>query len=407
MKSRNHLLSALLVAALHAAIPAIAQDAPKAETLRPEIVKLVQEAQELVKAKQFPEALAKLKSADAIADRTPFENFTIERTRGPAASGAGDADLTADAFKKVIDSGRLPATEQLQLTEGVAANFYNQKNYAQTIVWTQRYLAAGGASDNAKLILLQSQFLTDDFASVTTTLKAQVAADEKAGRPTTELHLQMLAESSRKQNDMAGYAVALEKLAQVYPKPTYWAPLIDRIQRQPGFSDRYTLDVLRLQRATGTLTTAADYTLMAELALQAGLPAEASSVLEQGFSANVLGAGAQAAKHTKLRSQARSQAAADQKVLTESEAPALKAASGTALVNIGTNYLGQKDYPRSISLIEQGIAKGGLKHPEEAKLHLGMALQLSGDKAKAASVLKSVQGRDGGADLARLWTYLP
>ncbi|MEC5216834.1 hypothetical protein RCH09_001787 [Actimicrobium sp. GrIS 1.19] len=407
MKTRNHLLSALLAAALQIAVPAFAQDAPKAETLRPEIVKLVQEAQELVKAKQFPEALAKLKSADAIADRTPFENFTIERTRGPAASGAGDADLTADAFKKVIDSGRLPPAEQLQLTEGVAANFYNQKKYPQTIVWAQRFLASGGSSDNINLILLQSQFLSDDFASVTTALKAQVAADEKAGRPTTELRLQMLAESSRKQNDMAGYGVALEKLTQAYPKPTYWAPLLDRIQRQPGFSDRYTLDVLRLQRATGTLTTAADYTLMAELALQANLPAEASSVLEQGFAASLLGTGAQAAKHTKLRTQARNQAAADQKVLTESEAPAQKAASGTALVNIGTNYLGQKDYPRSISLIEQGIAKGGLKHPEEAKLHLGMALQLSGDKAKAASVLKSVQGRDGGADLARLWTYLP
>jgi hypothetical protein len=53
--------------------------------------------------------------------------------------------------------------------------------------------------------------------------------------------------------------------------------------------------------------------------------------------------------------------------------------------------------------MQQGIAKGGLKRPEDAKLHLGIAQVVAGD-AKAQATLRSVGGNDGTADLARLWS---
>lgn len=63
--------------------------------------------------------------------------------------------------------------------------------------------------------------------------------------------------------------------------------------------------------------------------------------------------------------------------------------------------MGQSD--KGISLIEQGIAKGGLKNAEDARLRLGLA-QLPRDRAKAARTLQAVKGNDGTADIARLWT---
>ena len=44
-----------------------------------------------------------------------------------------------------------------------------------------------------------------------------------------------------------------------------------------------------------------------------------------------------------------------------------------------------------------------LKRPEDAKLHLGIAQLVAGDKSKAQATFKTVQGTDGTADLARLW----
>jgi Flp pilus assembly protein TadD len=56
--------------------------------------------------------------------------------------------------------------------------------------------------------------------------------------------------------------------------------------------------------------------------------------------------------------------------------------------------------------MEAGIAKGGLKRPEDDKLHLGIAYLQAGNRSKAVQVLKTVQGSDGTAELARLWTYV-
>ena len=68
--------------------------------------------------------------------------------------------------------------------------------------------------------------------------------------------------------------------------------------------------------------------------------------------------------------------------------------------------IGQTD--QGVALIEQGIAKGGLKRPDDALLHLGLAQRRSTKaRPKAAATLRSVRGKDGAADIARLWLLLP
>ena len=73
-------------------------------------------------------------------------------------------------------------------------------------------------------------------------------------------------------------------------------------------------------------------------------------------------------------------------------------------MQVGYVYVTMGQVDKGIALIEQGIAKGGLKRPEDAKLRLGMAqLQSGKNKAKAVQTLRSVQGSDGAADIGRLW----
>ena len=73
-------------------------------------------------------------------------------------------------------------------------------------------------------------------------------------------------------------------------------------------------------------------------------------------------------------------------------------------MQVGYAYVTMGQVDKGVALIEQGIAKGGLKRPEDAKLHLGIAqLQSGKSKGKAVQTLRSVQGKDGAADLGRLW----
>ena len=65
------------------------------------------------------------------------------------------------------------------------------------------------------------------------------------------------------------------------------------------------------------------------------------------------------------------------------------------------------DYEKAIDLIQQGIAKDTLKHPEDAKLRLGVAMMQSGKmNQKAVAQLRTVQGTDGAPEIARLYSVI-
>ena len=179
----------------------------------------------------------------------------------------------------------------------------------------------------------------------------------------------------------------------------------DNSEKKPGFSDRLGLDVYRLQLATGNLTTTSDYMEMAQLAIQAGYAAEAKKAINDGFTVGALGKGAEADRHKRLRDLAEKRVAEAQKtaISAQDETDATAAKDGNAQVVLGEKLFAAGQTSRGVSLMEAGIKKGGLRRPEDAKLHLGLAQIQMGQKAKGIQTLKTVQGTDGVADLARLW----
>ena len=60
-------------------------------------------------------------------------------------------------------------------------------------------------------------------------------------------------------------------------------------------------------------------------------------------------------------------------------------------------------HERGLGVITQGIAKGGLRRPDDAQLHLGQVAWRAGKADAAKAAFSAVKGSDGAADLARLW----
>jgi hypothetical protein len=389
---------ALLLAALAGASPGLA-----AEAMRAEVGKPLQAAQDLLKTKKYNEALAKVREADAVSNKTPNESYTIERMRAAIATAAGDTGAAIKSYEAIIASGRLPAAEQLKMIQAVAGMHYQAKDFSKAVTWASRYLKEGGTDPQVRTLLVQAYYLNNDCTNVTKLLHLDSQAAEAAGRTPAEDQLQLMATCYAKQKDDAGYAGAIEKLLTYYPKKDYWVDLISRVQRKPGFADRLLLDVYRLKLASGNLNTAPDYMEMTQLALGDDFTGEAKKIVERGFSSNVLGTGTDAERQKRLRDLAAKRAIEGQTTLAQSEAEATGARDGTALVNLGFNYVGYGQFDKGIALMEQGIRKGGLKRPEDDKLHLGIAYVLAGQNAKAVQMFKTVKGSDGTADLARLW----
>jgi hypothetical protein len=386
---------------------ASADDAPAAapkDTVRPEVGKPLQAAQALMKDRKFKDALVKIKEAEAVPARTPFENFIIDQMRGSAAANDGQDDVAMSSFESVVNSGRLPPADQLKMVQAIAATYYNKlKNYPKAASWAMRYFKDGGTDPTMQDLIINSYYLNNEFAPAAAELKKLIDADEAAGRTTTEQHILLLLTCYQKVKNGAGASAMLEKLLISYPKKEYWDQAISHLVHKASFAERLDLDLLRLRLALGDLKHDSDYMDMGQLSLEAGFPVEAKKVVDQGFASGILGKGADAERHKRLQSLINKEATEDLKMIGSGDVDAEKAKTGDGLVNAGFNYVLNGKFERGLSLMEQGVKKGNLRHPEDSKLHLGIALYLAGDKAKAVQVLRSVQGADGTADIAHLW----
>jgi hypothetical protein len=396
MKTLHHLIAAVgLLMALTGA---------QAQTVRPEVGKPLQQAADLLKAGKGREALAKAREADAVSGKTAAEQLLIDRMKGAAAQRAGDSAAAIQAFESLFNSGKLSGAEQAQIAEQIAYAYSQQKDWARTSQWVQKAQAAGSTSAQLKQLQAYAQSQSGDYSAIAKESAAAVAAAEQAGRKPDEGDLLRLADAQQRTGQTQARAATLDKLLAYYPKKEYWSILLGQLPRKSGFSDRFSLDLFRLRLATGNLTKTDDYMEMAQLALQAGYAAEGKAVVEKGFASGALGSGAEGERHKRLRDLAVKQEAEVKAGIAKDEQEAVAAKDGNALVQVGYNYVTMGQYDKGIALIERGIAKGGLKRPEDAKLRLGLALLQSGkNKTKAVQTLRSVQGNDGAADLGRLW----
>jgi len=374
------------------------------ESLRPEIGRPLQAAQELIKGGKYREALVKVREAEAVGARNANETYLIERMRLAAASGAGDAETAARSYEALSGSGRISGPEKLRMIESIAGSYYRAQQYAKAMQWSQRYLREGGTSGAIRTMLIQSQYLSGDYAGAIKELMVEIQGAERAGSPPPEDRLKLLLNAASKQGDNNAYVFAMEKLVTYYPKKEYWVDLLSRMQRKQNFSDRLSLDAYRLSLATGSMSAAADYMEMAQLALQADLASEGKQVIDKGMSSGALSTGAQAERAKRLKALVDKKLAEDVASRAEDERTALAAKSGDALMVLGMKLVFAGEAAKGVQFMQQGIAKGGLKRPEDAKLHLGIGQLIAGDKAKAQATFKTVQGADGTADLARLWT---
>lgn len=409
----------LVLAAVGLSTPALtvhAQDKPAAaaeaakDTVRPELFKLLDPAQikPLMDAKNYAEVQNRVQQAEAFPNRTPYEDYVINRMKLSLGSATGDNAIAMPALEAVINSGRMQGQEKADFIQALANMHYNAKDYPKAIEWFQRYQKESPTPEKVGPALVRAQYFSKNYAGARDALLPLIAATEKAGQKPSDEDLRLLASSANQLKDDAGYLTALEKLVTYYPSDDYWTDILNRgVARKPGFDAQSNMiNVYRLELAAVKQMSAGEYTDLAELALRDGFPAEAKKAMDAGYAAGVLGKGSDAKAHGALRDKATKGAADDAKNIAAGEASASKAKTGAGLVNLGWAYATMDQGDKGVGFIQQGIAKGGLKNPEEAKLRLGMAQVRAGKNADAIQTFQTVKGGGGAGDLAKYWIVL-
>lgn len=398
-----HLGLAMAAIGFTAAAPVLGlASAYAAETLRAEVGKPLQEAQNLMKQGKNKEAMGKLRDADSVSGKTAHESYLIERVRAAATSASGDNEGAARSFEKLIESGKLSAGEREKFEEGLIGIYMRAREFGKANAAIQRSLKNKN-DPKLRAYLIQNYYSMGNFAQAQKELAQELNAHEKAGRTPSEDQLGMLANLYNKSGDKVGYVYTIEKLATHYPKVNYWTDLLNRVSAKPGFASRLSVDVYRLKMANDLIKKPGEYLEMAQLVLQAKAPAEAVKIIDKGYKAGVLGVGPDAARHQRLKDLAAKSLADDAKNLAATHAALVKAKDNDSLAALGYAQVQAGNADKGLPMMEEAIKSGALKYPEDAKLHLGQAYAVAGKNKQALSTLKTVGGKDGTAELARYW----
>jgi hypothetical protein len=383
------------------------------QTVRAEFATPINAAQNLLAQGQLDEAMRNVALAAAVANLTPYETMLVERTRAAVAQRQGNNALVVQALEAALATGQIPQADELGLVEAIVSIASRLNDHPRVLRWTERYAALGGTNDAVRMVRIQSQLASGDEKGAMVALAARLDAADKAGTTQPESHLRTLLSLQQKAKD-GGTQRTLERLAVAYPRPEYWMDLVVTAARDPAIPDRTLIEMYRLLRVVGGVKQLELGEELAQLASRLGQPAEALSVIEDAYAAGQMGKGGQAAAHQTLRDQVRKQAEAERADRVAAEASAKTAPNGNGLVDLGWAMVAglpsgapAAQLEPGLALMEQGIAKGGLRRPVEARLHLAMGQLAAGRKDAGRQTLKALEAEAKTDPLAvpvQLWS---
>jgi tetratricopeptide (TPR) repeat protein len=392
------------IAVLASATSALAQEkGEKGPKNSPALAKPLKEANDALKAKNYSDAITKLKAAEGVSGKTPGDQYIIDEMLSFAYIKTQNYPEAAKVMEAKLDSGLTPQSEQPMLVKQLATINYQIKNYDKAIDFGNRAIKGGYADDQIKTIVGQSYYLKGDWKNTLKFEEDIVNTQIKSGQTPTNESLALVYSACTKLQDEACQTRAVEKMVTYYPKPDTWAQLLYGMRKETSNNEANLLQTYRLMLDTDVLKDPSDYTEMAELALDGGSPGEAQRVLEKAQSKNVFTDQRSKDRAQRLLESAKKRATADQAGLPKLEKEADAGTTGVKNVAVGTAYLGYGEFDKAADQLSKGVSKGSLKSEADARLTLGIAQLKGGHKDDAMKTFKTVKGDPTLERLANLW----
>ena len=352
--------------------------------------KAILELQTAVKANDVANIPAKIAAAQAVA-QTKDDHFAIAQLQLTAAVAQKNSAAEAQAVDAIAASGVLGVDKVAQLYTGVGAELYNAKQYAQAAALFQKAASMNPQSTEPLKLLSQAYLAEGNKAQASATLMKALQMSTAAGqKPDETLYKNAVAMAYEAQ---APNAIELSReWVAAYPSADSWtnALAIYRNVAHPATS----IDVLRLARATNTMSGTGEFHEYAYEAADEANYGEAKAVIAEGLASGKIKASDPVIQEIQgvLKSKPTPTAA--------ELATAEKGANiPTAFLRVGDRYYGAGNYAKAADLYREALAKGADK--DLANLRLGEALALAGDKAGATAALNAVSGPQG--EIAKYW----
>ncbi|MBU6318152.1 MAG: hypothetical protein KGS00_00745 [Alphaproteobacteria bacterium] len=385
---------------------AIAQ-APKQVKSSPEFAKPMGEAQALMQAGKFADALVKVDAAAPFA-KAPQEKLGVEQFRTAIYANMKNNAGLVKSLEAQLALGVDAATAKRHKAT-IAGTYAVMGQEAKAESLTKAFVIEYGGSSDQYAYLSSSALKVKNYQEAVSFGQKAIDQSRSEGKKPSEKLYNIIMKAHFDNKNMDGYYAALERVAGEYPKELYWRALVERATKEPKYNRTQTqLDVFRALVAAKVDLKQEEQLAMGEQALSRGLPAEAEKIFAPLIKSGAIGGASDknAERNKRLYAQAqagaKSDAAGD---LAQSEKEAATAPTGMMFVDTGEGYMTTGDTAKAIDLITKGLAKGGMDEGQVAlaKLRLGIAQFKAGKKDDARKTWAEVKGDNGAAVLAKNW----
>lgn len=347
---------------------------------------------------QYPQALAKLKEAEAAPGKTAFDQLKINETYGFVYLKQRNYALAAAAYERSLNSGQFPAGQVSDRLKQLAQlNFQSPRDLNKVIDYSTRYVkGAGGGDANMHAMLGQAYQMQGNHKAAIASV--QTAARLSGGRP-SENWLRILLKSYGALGDSNGVSATTEQLVNLYPTQDNWRLLSSELRRQASGDDRIALNVYRLMGQVDVMDQPDVYSEAAIVAIQSGLPAEAVQVMEKGLDRKIFGPN-EKARAERILADARKRLGEQQATLATLVQKATASRIGLDEIQLGEVLLSLGQADKALAAGKRALQKGA--KGDDAWMLIGRSqLQLK-NGAEARKAFSQVKGAEA-APVAKLW----
>jgi tetratricopeptide (TPR) repeat protein len=404
---RHGLAGAALLAAWGVAAPVLEVPSPvgaayaqKQPKLSNNVIKSLKPAQDAIQAGNHDEGIALAEKALSEA-KTPYDQEMSLRIKMAAHAGKKDFAGYAGTVEKLLELNPESITpdERERFYKQLAQIHYQNKDYPKVQQWASKWAESGGGAE-AYEILAASYLIQKDCTNGIGWLEKSIE-----GKEPNEQQLRQLNFCYFQNGDKAKRAATMEQLATKYPKRDYFIDLMNMYQDENA-DNRAMINFYRLGLERDWLARESEFLEYADMALEAGAPAEAQAAYEAGVKKGAITGGERA---NRIKTQSRQLTAEDKKTIAALDKEARAGKNGEADVKVGLAYLGLGEYQKAVEATRRGLQPdriGRVRRVDDAWMQLGIAYTELGNTAEAAKAFQEAAKDQRMAKAADLWLKL-
>jgi tetratricopeptide (TPR) repeat protein len=375
---------------------AVAQDKPKKDTretrrtpaLRNKVYERLAEAQTLAEAKDYAGASAILNdmiSEDGKRALNSYELANVYNLHAFLSYANEDYSQSLRYYEQVIAQPDIPLAMEINTRFTIAQLYFVQEKWQQGIDALLMWFEMNEKPNAGSYVLLaQGYYQVKRYDLALDNVETAIAMHEGEGKLPKEQWYNLARFLYFDKEDFDSALDVLNTLIIYYPKKQYW------VQASHLYGEKKDeprqLALMEAAYEQGFLDRSSELVTMAYLYLNAEVPYYAGSVIEKGFSDELV---EDKSKNYELAGSAWAQAQEVAKSIPMMEKAAAKSEEGELYVRLGNVYLDGDQFQKSADSIIKGLNKGGVKRPDQARLALGMAYFNLGDYYEARKAFRA------------------